>query len=154
MMMMMSSLNIHTDGSCIRNPGPGGWAFVVEEPHYTTRSGPSPEGTTTNNRMELLAVINAMEFAVSECDDDRNINIYTDSQYVRNGVTKWMNAWERNGWVKRDLKSVKNADLWKRIHGMMQPNIQVLWERGHDPNNVHNATADRLAREGILQQHL
>ena len=135
---------IHTDGACSGNPGPGGWgAILAFGDHEKEIKG--GEALTTNNRMELMAAISALESLKRPC----HVDLHTDSQYLRNGVTSWMSNWKRNGWRTSDKKPVKNVDLWKRLDAALGPHqIQWHWLRGHT-GHVQNERADVLAREAI-----
>ena len=142
----MGLITIHTDGACSGNPGPGGWGALLEwDGHKKELKGGEPD--TTNNRMELMAAIQALE-ALKK--DGRNVRLITDSTYVRDGVTKWVHNWKRNGWKTSAKKPVKNDDLWKRLDEVSQKHdIDWQWVKGHtgDPGNER---ADELARMGIL----
>jgi len=135
---------IHTDGACSGNPGPGGWgAILTFGDHRKELMGGEPH--TTNNRMELMAAIEALEALKRPC----LVDIYTDSQYLRDGILKWINNWKRNGWRTADKKPVKNADLWKRLDAALgQHRVRWHWVRGHAGNPL-NERADELAREAI-----
>ena len=142
----MGEVVIYTDGACSGNPGPGGWGVmlrygdVVKELH-----GGDP--ATTNNRMELTAVIAALEALTRPVP----VTLYTDSRYVLDGITKWVAGWERKGWQTAARKPVKNVDLWQRLVAAMAP-YQITWQwvKGHagDPGNER---ADELARQGIAE---
>lgn len=145
----MPKLYAYTDGACSGNPGPGGWGvllramdgdIVVKEREL---SGGDP--TTTNNRMELLAAINALE-SLSRASE---ITVVTDSSYVKDGVTKWIHGWKRNGWKTAAKKPVKNAELWQQLDAA-QARHQVIWEwvKGH-AGHPENERADELARAGM-----
>ena len=145
----MPDLFAYTDGACSGNPGPGGWgALLVARQGGTvvkTRELSGGEKVTTNNRMELLAAISALE----SLDRTSAITIVTDSQYVRNGVTAWIHGWKKNGWKTAARKPVKNEDLWKRLD-LAQERHQVTWEwvKGH-AGHPENERADELARAGM-----
>jgi len=135
---------IYTDGACSGNPGPGGWgAVLISGQHRKELSG--GEALTTNNRMELLAAISALE----ALKGPSMVEIHTDSQYLRNGVTRWIHSWKRNGWRTADRKPVKNAELWQRLDAA-QSRHEVAWHwvRGH-AGEVENERADELARAAI-----
>lgn len=140
----MSTVIIHTDGACSGNPGPGGWGAVLE---YKGRekeiSGAEPE--TTNNRMELMAAIRSLE----ALKRPSTVRLVTDSTYVRDGITKWLHNWKRNGWKTSAKKPVKNADLWQRLDEA-QHRHEVKWEwiKGH-AGHPENERADELARNAI-----
>ncbi len=146
----MKQLVIYTDGGCHGNPGPGGWAFVIELDGEThERSG--REDATTNNRMELTAVIEALKTVHSQYGDTvKSISIVTDSQYVRGGISDWMTRWLRNGWKTSAGKPVKNQDLWQELqrlsHGL---NISWTWVRGHSGDH-RNELCDTLVQQAIL----
>lgn len=133
-------IKIWTDGSCLGNPGPGGWAFIATDGKQTAqRSG--GEKDTTNNRMELMAVLNAITAIKNQ-----NIEIHTDSQYVKNGMQKWVASWKKNGWKTADKKPVKNQDLWQALDSIAaEKQLSWVWVRGHDGNEM-NELCDELAR--------
>jgi len=135
---------IHTDGACSGNPGPGGWGAVLEwDGHEKELSGAEPE--TTNNRMELMAAIVALETLKRPC----RVRLVTDSTYVRDGVTKWIHGWKTNGWKTAAKKPVKNADLWKRLdEATRRHSVEWEWVKGH-AGHPGNERADALAREAI-----
>jgi ribonuclease HI len=142
----MSTVSIWTDGACSGNPGPGGWGVIlVAGEHRKELFGGEPD--TTNNRMELMAAISALEALKKPCD----ITLHIDSQYVRQGITQWIHGWKKNGWKTADKKSVKNAELWQRLEeATKRHRIDWQWVKGHagDPMNER---ADELAREGVKQ---
>jgi ribonuclease HI len=135
---------IHTDGACSGNPGPGGWGAILQwGPH--TRELKGGEAHTTNNRMELMAAIVALETLKRPCD----IDLHTDSQYLRQGITGWIHGWKRNGWKTAEKKPVKNADLWQRLDAAVDRHtVHWHWLRGHAGHDL-NERADELAREAI-----
>jgi len=139
----------YTDGACSGNPGPGGWGVLLRAMDGDTivkeRDLKGGEANTTNNRMELLAAINALE-ALGRASD---ITIVTDSAYVKNGVTGWIHGWKRNGWKTANKKPVKNVELWQRLDEA-QARHQVTWEwvKGH-AGHPENERADELARAGM-----
>jgi ribonuclease HI len=137
-------ITIWTDGACSGNPGPGGWgALLVWNRHRKELKGGAPE--TTNNRMELTAAIEALA-AVKRA---AAIDFYTDSQYLRGGITGWIENWKRNGWRTSDRKPVKNVDLWQRLDGLRGGHdITWHWVRGH-AGTEGNERADELARAGM-----
>ncbi len=141
---MSGRIDIWTDGACSGNPGPGGWgAILISGPHRKELSG--GEGLTTNNRMELTAAISALEALKKPCA----VDLHTDSEYLRNGVMKWMAGWRRNGWRTADKKPVKNQDLWERLDAAIKAHqIEWHWVKGHAGNEL-NERADELAREGM-----
>jgi ribonuclease HI len=137
---------IHTDGACSGNPGPGGWGAILEwKGHVRELKGAEPH--TTNNRMELMAAIVALESLKRPCTAE----IHTDSQYLRDGITKWIHGWKRNGWRTADKKPVKNAELWQRLDSALaHHNVSWHWVRGHAGHDL-NERADELARSAITE---
>jgi ribonuclease HI len=137
---------IHTDGACSGNPGPGGWGAILQwGGHMKELKG--GEAHTTNNRMELMAAIMALETLKRPCD----IDLHTDSQYLRQGITGWIHGWKRNGWKTADRKPVKNADLWQRLDAAVDRHtVHWHWVRGHSGHDL-NERADELAREAIAE---
>ncbi|HRF09378.1 MAG TPA: ribonuclease HI [Xanthobacteraceae bacterium] len=141
---MTDRVKIHSDGACSGNPGPGGWGAIVEHKGARTElKGGEP--MTTNNRMELMAAIMALESLPPKCEAD----IYTDSQYVKGGITGWIKNWKRNGWKTADKKPVKNIELWQRLEAAaLQHQVAWHWLKGH-AGHAENERADELAREGM-----
>ena len=141
---MTKLVTIHTDGACSGNPGPGGWGAVLEYAgHEKELSG--AEAETTNNRMELMAAIQALE----ALKRPSKVRLVTDSVYVKDGVTKWIHGWKRNGWKTAAKKPVKNEDLWRRLdEAARRHDIAWEWIKGHAGHD-ENERADRLAREAI-----
>jgi ribonuclease HI len=137
---------IYTDGSCKGNPGPGGWgALLVAGGRERELCG--GEAATTNNRMELTAVIRALESLKRPCA----VDLYTDSQYVKNGIQSWINAWKRNGWKTADRKPVKNAELWRELDELAARHaVSWHWVRGHSGHDG-NERADELANRGVAE---
>ncbi len=137
---------IHTDGACSGNPGPGGWgAILAFGDHEKELKGGAPD--TTNNRMELMAAIAALEALKRPC----RVDLHTDSQYLRNGVMSYLSRWKQNGWRTADKKPVKNVDLWQRLDAALKPHqVRWHWLRGHD-GHAENERADVLAREAIAE---
>jgi ribonuclease HI len=137
---------IHTDGACSGNPGPGGWGAILEwNGHKRELKGGEPH--TTNNRMELMAAIVALEALKRPC----TVEVHTDSQYLRDGITKWIHGWKRNGWRTADKKPVKNAELWQRLDAALaRHDISWHWVRGHAGHDL-NERADELARAAIVE---
>src|SRR5207302_7185150 len=135
---------IYPDGGCSGNPGPGGWgAILTFGKHRKELKG--GETNTTNNRMELMAAISAIEALKRPA----SVDIHTDSQYLRNGIMSWIKAWKRNGWRTSERTPVKNADLWQRLDAALaQHQVRWHWVRGHAGHNM-NERADQLAREGM-----
>jgi ribonuclease HI len=141
---MSDIVSIYTDGACKGNPGPGGWgALLVAGGRERELFGGEPH--TTNNRMELLAVIRALEALTRRCE----IDLYTDSQYVKNGIETWIHGWKRNGWKTADRKPVKNEDLWRELDTLAKEHtIRWHWVRGHN-DHPGNERADALANRGV-----
>ena len=141
---------IYTDGACSGNPGSGGWAAII----FHTRSGQKSkkiggEIETTNNRMELMAIINALESIPKES----SLQIFTDSKYVINGIELWIKTWKINEWIGSNKKKVKNKDLWMKLDMLSsQFKIKWNWVKGHS-GNTHNEEVDRLARDQINLPH-
>ncbi|MEM7774610.1 MAG: ribonuclease HI [Pseudomonadota bacterium] len=138
-------VEIYTDGACSGNPGPGGWgAILMSGPHRKELSG--AEAETTNNRMELMAAIealNALKYPSA-------VDLHTDSNYVKDGITKWIHGWKRNGWKTAARKTVKNADLWQQLDEAQGRHIMTWhWLKGH-AGHVENERADELARTAIV----
>jgi ribonuclease HI len=134
----------YTDGACSGNPGPGGWGAILVY-NGTEKELCGGEMLTTNNRMELTAACAVLEALKRPC----TVEIYTDSQYVRGGITGWINSWKRNGWKTADRKPVKNADLWERLEAARQVHdVSWHWVRGHAGDEM-NERADALARAGM-----
>jgi ribonuclease HI len=137
---------IHTDGACSGNPGPGGWGAILEW-GGRRREIKGAEPHTTNNRMELMAAISALEALKRPCD----VDLHTDSQYLRQGITGWIHGWKRNGWRTADKKPVKNVDLWQRLDAAVDRHtVHWHWVRGHSGHDL-NERADELAREAIAE---
>ena len=135
---------IHTDGACSGNPGPGGWGAILESgSHHKELKGGEP--LTTNNRMELTAAIEALASLKAPSE----VDLYTDSNYLRGGITSWIKSWKRNGWRTADRKPVKNAELWERLEKASLPHtVRWHWVKGHVGHDA-NERADELAREGM-----
>ena len=140
----MSEVTIYTDGACSGNPGPGGWgAILISGEHRKELNG--GEAETTNNRMELTAAIEALNALKRPC----MVALYTDSVYVRDGITKWIHGWRRNGWRTADKKPVKNAELWQALEqALKRHKVDWHWVKGH-AGHPENERADELAREGL-----
>ena len=141
---MNDSVVVYTDGACKGNPGPGGWgAWLRWGGHEREMFG--GEAMTTNNRMELTAVIEALAALKRGC----RVDIYTDSEYVRNGITSWIHNWKARGWRTADKKPVKNVELWQRLDELAaQHQVNWHWVRGHD-GDPGNERADQLANRGV-----
>jgi ribonuclease HI len=139
-------VTIHTDGACSGNPGPGGWGAILQWGDHI-RELHGGEAHTTNNRMELMAAIVALETLKRPVV----VDLHTDSQYLRQGITGWIHGWKRNGWRTADKKPVKNADLWQRLDAAASRHtMHWHWVRGHAGHDL-NERADELAREGIAE---
>ncbi len=135
-------IEVYIDGSCLGNPGNGGWAFlVINKGSISSRSGYCLE--TTNNQMELTAAIKAIEFLINY----EEILIYTDSSYVKNGITLWIENWKKNNWMTASKKTVKNKDLWLRLDQLnLSKNVEWQWVKAHNTSK-HNNQVDQLARK-------
>jgi len=143
---MTAKLIIYTDGACKGNPGPGGWGAVLEYGEQV-RELCGGEQDTTNNRMELTAVIKSLEVLKRSCE----LDLYTDSKYVLQGLQEWMPRWKNNGWCTANKQSVKNEDLWRQLDALAsQHNMRLHWIKGHS-GHPGNERADALANEGIKQ---
>jgi ribonuclease HI len=141
---MTKSVDIWTDGACSGNPGPGGWGAVLRYGE-TEKELSGGEAATTNNRMELMAAIQALEALKGRV----TVTLHTDSKYVMDGVTKWIHGWKKNGWKTADKKPVKNDDLWKRLDTARERHdVSWKWVKGH-ADDVMNNRADELARNAI-----
>jgi ribonuclease HI len=140
----VSAVTIYTDGACKGNPGPGGWgALLLMGERERELFGGEP--LTTNNRMELTAVIRALDALTRPCE----IGLYTDSQYVKQGIETWIHGWKRNGWRTSAKKPVKNAELWRELDAAAQRHeIRWHWVKGH-ADNAGNIRADELANRGV-----
>lgn len=137
-------VHLYTDGACRGNPGPGGWGVVMA---YKGHSKHLFGGVvhTTNNRMELLAVIKGLEALTRTC----KVRVTTDSQYVKNGISSWIHTWKRNGWRTSTKQEVKNIDLWQRLDELVaRHQLEWAWVKGHS-GHPENEAADRLANQGI-----
>ena len=141
----MKRVEIFTDGACKGNPGPGGWGAVLRMgQHEKELSGHEPQ--TTNNRMELTAVIRALDALKEPC----HVALHTDSRYVIDGITKWIFGWQKNGWTNSQRKPVLNADLWQQLLlSRSRHRIDWVWVKGHD-GHPENERADRLASDAAL----
>lgn len=140
-------VDIYTDGACSGNPGPGGWGAVLSYGEHEKELYGGESGQTTNNRMELMAAIQALEALTRPAV----VRLHTDSTYVRNGITKWMLAWQRNGWKTSDKQPVKNADLWQRLQDAVNRHeVEWFWVKGH-AGDVGNERADSLANRGVTE---
>jgi ribonuclease HI len=142
----MKKVVIHSDGGCHGNPGSGGWAAVLEHgPHKRELSGGVP--ATTNNRMELQAAIEALNSLKEPCE----VEFYTDSEYVKNGISGWLSNWKRNGWRTKSKKPVKNADLWRALDSAVSKHkVKWHWLKGH-AGHAGNERCDQLANDEIAK---
>lgn len=141
----MKKVEIYTDGACSGNPGPGGWGALLR---YGDRERElsGAEAATTNNRMELMAAIISLETLSAACE----VDLYTDSNYVRQGITEWIHGWRRKNWRTADNKPVKNADLWQRLgDAEKRHTVRWHWVKGHS-GHPENERADALARQAII----
>ena len=142
----MTTVDIFTDGACSGNPGPGGWGVLLRYGD-TEKELCGGEGATTNNRMELLAAIEAIE----ALKHPSRVRLHTDSTYVKDGITRWIRGWKANGWKTAARKPVKNVDLWQRLDAAAaRHEIEWRWVKGH-AGHPDNERADRLARKGLAQ---
>lgn len=142
----MKQVEIHTDGACSGNPGPGGWGVLLRF-GARERELAGGELETTNNRMELMAAIEGLQALKEPCV----VDLFTDSQYVQKGITEWLAGWQRRGWKTADNKPVKNADLWQKLDAARQRHrVQWHWVKGH-AGHVDNERVDALARLAVEQ---
>lgn len=140
-------MDIYTDGACSGNPGPGGWGALLRYGAHERELCGGEAAATTNNRMELMAPIQALESLTRPSV----VRLHTDSTYVRNGITKWLIAWKRNGWLTSGRQPVKNADLWRRLEAAAgRHEVEWLWVKGH-AGHPENERADRLAARGLRE---
>ena len=137
-------IKIWTDGACSGNPGPGGWGVLIKN-NNTIEELSGSEANTTNNRMEMIAVINALK----SINSNKRIVIFTDSKYVKDGISSWINNWKINNWKNSQKKDVKNKDLWQELDILTKKyDIQWKWVKGHS-GNIENDIADKLATSAI-----
>jgi ribonuclease HI len=142
--MSRDKVVIHTDGACSGNPGPGGWGAILDY-NGTRKELSGGEAHTTNNRMEITAAVEALNALKRPC----KVSMHVDSQYVKDGITKWIHGWKKNGWKTADKKPVKNAELWQALdEAIKHHEISWHWVKGHD-GHADNERADELAREGM-----
>ena len=145
----MMEAKIYTDGACVGNPGPGGWAAVILTNNEKNELF-GGEKLTTNNRMELTAAIRGLEYCSTHKGNQpslKQIVVYTDSVYVKEGITVWINNWEKNNWKTSDKKNVKNVDLWKKLKELVETNkVEWTWIKGHSQDPM-NDLADKLAKK-------
>jgi ribonuclease HI len=142
----MTEVEIFTDGACKGNPGPGGWGAIIRSgAHERELSGGEP--LTTNNKMEMTAAIRALQALKRPCD----VTLHTDSNYLRDGITKWIRGWQKNGWKTADRKPVKNAELWQELlEAVKAHKIDWRWVKGH-AGHPENERADKLASDAAAQ---
>jgi len=143
----MKSVTLITDGSCLGNPGPGGWACILRyNNHHRKLYG--AESHTTNNRMELTAAVRGLHALKQQCD----VEIVTDSEYLRLGITEWIKGWKRNGWITRGKSAVKNSDLWRALDAQAaRHNVTWTWTKGH-ASHADNNHCDELAQAAARSQ--
>jgi ribonuclease HI len=142
--MTANKVIVHTDGACSGNPGPGGWGAILAF-NGTRKELSGGEAVTTNNRMELMGAIAALENLKRPC----KVEMHVDSNYVKDGITKWIHGWKRNGWKTADKKPVKNMELWQRLDkAILTHDISWHWVKGHAGHD-ENERADELARAGM-----
>lgn len=148
--MDKSNVIIYTDGSCLDNPGPGGWSFIIEHPASNSKiegSGGQPD--STNNQMELMGLIKALESLKLSC----NVTVCSDSQYLLKGISEWLPGWVKNNWKRGKKKDqpVKNIDLWKQLHEFTKKHtIKVHWVKGHN-GHKYNEICDKMAQTAARQ---
>jgi ribonuclease HI len=143
----MGFVEIYTDGACSGNPGPGGWGAVLRYGEHLKELHGGEPAPTTNNRMELMAAIRALESLTRPA----TVRVHTDSTYVRSGITQWLPAWKRRGWLTAEKKPVKNADLWQRLEAAAaRHDVTWHWVKGHN-GDVGNERADALANLGVAE---
>ena len=144
--MTANKVIVHTDGACSGNPGPGGWGVILDY-NGTRKELNGGEAQTTNNRMELMGAISALEALKRPCE----VEMHVDSQYVKDGITKWIHGWQKNGWKTADRKPVKNGDLWIALVEAVRPHrVEWVWVKGHD-GHPENERADKLASDAALR---
>ncbi|MCH9670004.1 MAG: ribonuclease HI [Gammaproteobacteria bacterium] len=144
---MSDKVELYTDGACLGNPGPGGWGALLRS-NDKERELSGAERYTTNNRMELMAAIAGLEALTRGCE----VDAYTDSQYVKNGVTTWLASWKKRNWMTAARKPVKNVDLWQRLEAAQAPHqVRWHWVKGHS-GHPENERVDQLARDAALAQ--
>jgi ribonuclease HI len=145
----MKTVEIHTDGACLGNPGPGGWGALLRFAGRE-RELSGGDAATTNNRMELMGAIMALEALTEPC----TAVLYTDSKYVQQGISEWMTKWLRSGWKTSGGHAVKNRDLWERLHAAAaRHRVQWRWVKGHN-GHPENERVDKLARDAALQAQM
>ena len=143
----LKSVEIYTDGACRGNPGPGGWGAILRYQDIEKELS-GAEAHTTNNRMELMAAIAGLEALKTPC----RVTVITDSRYVKDGITQWINGWRARGWKTASKSALKNKDLWQRLDTALKPHqVEWRWVKGHD-GHAENERADTLARQAISVQ--
>ena len=143
------AVDIYTDGGCSGNPGPGGWAYVMVLGDSIAAEQWGGEKITTNNRMELLAVISALKACKEKTELSGDVTVHTDSQYVQKGITEWITKWKRNSWKTSDKKPVKNQDLWAELDALnTEMSVNWEWVRGH-AGDFYNERCDSMTQKGI-----
>ena len=152
-MIMELALSLYTDGACLGNPGPGGWAYVMVlrsfQGEQVVSEGKGSEKHSPNNRMELQAVISALRALKAADGLPQQAAVYTDSQYVQKGITEWIRLWKKNNWRTSAKQPVKNQDLWKELDSLTgELTLQWVWVKGH-AGNLWNERCDRMAQEAI-----
>ncbi len=141
-----SPIEIYTDGACTGNPGPGGWGYVMILSDNRTVEKSGNTAQTTNNRMEMVAAIEALE----ALEKATKVNLYTDSKYLQQGITSWIIKWRQNNWLNAKREPVKNQDLWQKLdHLCLNLEVSWHWVKGHS-DNIYNNKADILARQAII----
>ncbi len=144
---MSKIIEIYTDGACSGNPGPGGWGAILLCGEYKKEIS-GGDADTTNNRMEMMAVVESLQLLKKRY----NVKLYTDSKYVIQGVTEWMDGWKAKGWKNASKQPVKNKDLWQKIDSLVSKHsVEFIWVKGHS-GNAGNERADELARLAIPQR--
>ena len=145
----MRNLDVYTDGGCHGNPGPGGWAYIVLDGSEKI-TGCGGRISTTNNQMELTAVIEALSY-IAEKHAGADVRVHTDSEYVKNGITTWIKTWKRNGWMTSARKPVKNRELWVSLDERVRNlTVEWVWVRGHS-GNTYNEECDSLVQTAIAE---
>lgn len=150
---LKNTIFLFTDGACRGNPGPGAWAFVVQNnKEEVLAKGSAVANPTTNNQMEMMSVIMGLEYILDNVEEDKSRTVYlsSDSQYVINGMKSWMEGWKRRGWKKADNKTPENVELWQRLDELMSSfkNIQYFWVKGH-AGHPQNELCDEMANEAL-----
>jgi len=141
---------IYTDGACKGNPGKGGWGFVIYNKAEKILEKSGSCEYTTNNKMELIAVIEAIEAFINMYNNNEKMILYTDSAYVWNGICKWINTWKKNNWMTCNKNPVKNQDLWQKLDILLDPTrFEFKWVKAHN-GNIGNEYADKLANMSII----